>query len=350
MPTDFDQLLKHLQAAQGDTARLALVTFDFAVARDPALKAAAEAAAIPHWFDAATLAALLPEHADRVARLLEQLRALPMTEPYTRAGGTPAWNIHEATRLALRDRLLATEPERFRLLSDRAAAAYGAADPDAPDFVLTCEHLYHRLAAQTDAGDAAMAKVAGDWRRGFRVEPLQTLARLMEELFAAKPAPPLLNRGQGWSYQTIADARENHQPAPVTRALMEKAEGIFRFLAASDPSNAGWQRDLSVSLEKLGDLAVAQGDLPGAARRLSESLAIAERLAASDPANAEWQRDLWVSYWRMADLCEKSERAADAKGWWGKAHDTLAGMKQRGLHVSPKDEGFLARLRAKAEK
>ena len=32
-------------------------------------------------------------------------------------------------------------------------------------------------------------------------------------------------------------------------------------LARSDPGNAGWQRDLSVSYNKIGDVQVAQGDL-----------------------------------------------------------------------------------------
>jgi len=103
-----------------------------------------------------------------------------------------------------------------------------------------------------------------------------------------------------------------------------------------------------VSLEKLGNLAVAQGDLAGALRCFTESKTIAERLAASDPANAAWQRDRWVSYWRLADHCEKSGQAEEAKAWWKKAYDTLADMKARGLHVSPQDLGFLGRLRAKA--
>ena len=302
MPTIFDQLIANLKAAQGDTAQLALVTLDFAVSADPILREAAEVAAIPHWFDAETLAALLPEHAGRADCLLEQLRALPMVEPYNRRDGKNAYNLHEATRLAVRDRLLASDPERFRTLSQRAAAAYGSADPDAPDFVLTCEHLYHQLAGQTDEGDAAMAKVAGQWRIGFRTERLQTLALLLEELLAAKPAPPLLQRGKGQAYLNIAAARENHQPKPLTRDLTEKAEAIFQLLAKSDPANAEWQRDLSVSHAKLGDLAVAQGDLPGAMRRFTDALAIAERLAASDPANAAWQRDLSLSHNKLGDL------------------------------------------------
>ncbi|MDB6025452.1 MAG: hypothetical protein JWM68_1675 [Verrucomicrobiales bacterium] len=302
MPTPFDQLLKNLQAAQGDTAKLALVTFDFAVAGNPTLRAAAEMAAIPHWFDAKTLAALLPEQATQAENLVAQLAALPMIEPYHRAHGDPAWNVHEATRLALRDRLLANEPERFRQLSRRAAASYGSANPDAPDFALTCEHLYHQLAGQTDAGDVALDKVSGNWRADSRVERLQTLARLLEELLVSQPAPPLLPRGQGLSYMSIAAARENHQSTPATVALLKKAEVIFRELVASDPDNAARQRDLSVSYNGLGDLAVAQGQLDDAARAYADGLTIRKKLAASNPSNTQWQRDLSVSYVKLGSV------------------------------------------------
>ena len=59
-----------------------------------------------------------------------------------------------------------------------------------------------------------------------------------------------------------------------------------------DPANTACQRDRSVPLVKLGDLAVVQGDLSGALSHYSESRKITERLAASDPANAGWQREL----------------------------------------------------------
>ena len=73
-------------------------------------------------------------------------------------------------------------------------------------------------------------------------------------------------------------------------------------LAKSDPGNAGWQRDLSVSYNKVGDVQVAQGDLAGALKSYSDSLAIADRLAKSDPGNAGWQRDLSVSYNKIGDV------------------------------------------------
>jgi tetratricopeptide (TPR) repeat protein len=44
-------------------------------------------------------------------------------------------------------------------------------------------------------------------------------------------------------------------------------------LAKSDPANAGWQRDLSVSYEKVGDVQVAQGNLPAALTSYQASLA-----------------------------------------------------------------------------
>ena len=97
----------------------------------------------------------------------------------------------------------------------------------------------------------------------------------------------------------------------------------------------------------MGDVLVAQGDLAGALRAFQASLKIAERLAAADPSNAGWQRDLWVSYWRMAHICE-STGSGDAINWWRKAYEVLSGMKQRGLFLSPQDEGYLEHLQQKA--
>lgn len=76
------------------------------------------------------------------------------------------------------------------------------------------------------------------------------------------------------------------------------------------------------------------------------SLAIAERLAAQDPTNAASQRDLWVSCWRMADIRERNGDA-EAQVRWRRAHDTLAGMKRKGLHPSPEDQQYLAELEGK---
>ncbi len=91
---------------------------------------------------------------------------------------------------------------------------------------------------------------------------------------------------------------------------------------------------------------IAQGDLQGALNAYRESLGVRERLAAADPSNAGWQRDLVVSCWRMADIAEKAGQG-DAQVWWRKAYEQLAGMKQRGVML-PTDEQYLGVLREKA--
>ena len=77
---------------------------------------------------------------------------------------------------------------------------------------------------------------------------------------------------------------------------------IAERLAHADPGNAGWQRDLSVSYNKVGDVQAAQADLAGALASYRDGLAIRERLAQSDPSNAGWQRDLSVSYEKVGDV------------------------------------------------
>ncbi len=84
--------------------------------------------------------------------------------------------------------------------------------------------------------------------------------------------------------------------------LLQAARATLQRLAATDPSNAGWQRDLSVSHNKVGDVLLDQGDLAGALGAYRQSLAVAERLAAADPSNAQWQQDLGISNERIGDV------------------------------------------------
>ncbi len=85
-------------------------------------------------------------------------------------------------------------------------------------------------------------------------------------------------------------------------ATYHEAETIADRLAKSDPGNADWQRNLSVSYINVGDVQVAQGDLTAATVSYQASLAIKERLAKSDPGNADWQSSLSASYDRVCDV------------------------------------------------
>ena len=117
-------------------------------------------------------------------------------------------------------------------------------------------------------------------------------------------------------------------------------------MALIDPSNTGWKRDLATSQERIGDALFAKGELERALNAYRESLGTSERLALSDPSNASGQRDLFTSYWRMADLTDKIG-AKDSAQWWKKAYDQLDGMKQSGVML-PTDEKYFPMLKQKA--
>ena len=83
----------------------------------------------------------------------------------------------------------------------------------------------------------------------------------------------------------------------VTTAALDQAINAFHQslavaerLAQADPGNAGWQRDLSVSHNKIGDVEVAQGALAAALTSYQASHDIFKRLAQADPGNAGWQQ------------------------------------------------------------
>ncbi|TKB67294.1 MAG: DUF4062 domain-containing protein [Nitrospira sp.] len=136
---------------------------------------------------------------------------------------------------------------------------------------------------------------------------------------------------------TLVDARREYDEAHrLAQRLMDK-----------DPSNTEWQRDLSVSHDRIGDVLVAQGDLPAALTVFRASLGIAETLAKRDAGNSQWQRDLYVSYWRLADMAEKRNAVKEAGAYWKQAYEVLSRIDKRGLHLTPDDRKFLAALREK---
>jgi tetratricopeptide (TPR) repeat protein len=92
--------------------------------------------------------------------------------------------------------------------------------------------------------------------------------------------------------------------AALTEVLLlyERVRAAFERLARTDPGNARWQRELSVSHEKIGDVLAQQGNLSAALDSYRASLAIRERLAHADPGNPVWQRDLSVSHEKIGDM------------------------------------------------
>jgi hypothetical protein len=89
---------------------------------------------------------------------------------------------------------------------------------------------------------------------------------------------------------------------PGALAAYQAGLTIAEDLAKRDPANTEWQRDLSISNNKIGDVLVAQGDGAGALAAYQAGLTIAEDLAKHDPANTQWQVDVAVSCGKLGSL------------------------------------------------
>jgi tetratricopeptide (TPR) repeat protein len=137
---------------------------------------------------------------------------------------------------------------------------------------------------------------------------------------------------------------------PRARDLFERSLRIAEGLLARDPEDAGYLRDVSVSLERLG-LTMAVGDGPRARDLFERSLRIAEGLLARDPENTSYQRDVSVSLNKMGglamargdgpqarELFERSLRIAE----WLLAREPQNTSYQRDLSVSLDRLGGLA--------
>lgn len=170
---------------------------------------------------------------------------------------------------------------------------------------------------------------------------------IAKKLVVADPVNMEWQRNLLVSYQQVGDVAMGQDQLPDAARAYGEGLKIAQRLAAADAKNSAWQRDLSVSYNKLGEVALAQGDLGEAVRRYGEDLRIAQQLAAADAGNSEWQRDLWVSHVKLADLAERRKQPDEALAHWKQALAVLAGIEQKGWHLSPVDLEFLARLRQK---
>jgi serine/threonine protein kinase len=126
---------------------------------------------------------------------------------------------------------------------------------------------------------------------------------------------------------TIGDVLRAQGDLPEALEAYRASLAIAEQLAKTDPGNAGWQRDLSVSHEKVGDVLRAQSDLPGALEAYRASLAIAEQLAKTDPGNAGWQRDVALAQGRVAMVIARQDTRELAKKSFEQGSAIIARLK-----------------------
>jgi hypothetical protein len=105
------------------------------------------------------------------------------------------------------------------------------------------------------------------------------------------------------SYFAIADEEgQAHFALGMAGRALERYEGLREMherRVEAEPDRADYQRDLSVSYNKVGDLYRDLGQGEQAREAYMNSLQIRERLAEAEPDRADYQRDLSVSLYKV---------------------------------------------------
>jgi tetratricopeptide (TPR) repeat protein len=180
-------------------------------------------------------------------------------------------------------------------------------------------HAYARSGAATEETAADAPKDQGNLLEALK--SFRDGLAIADRLAKSDPGNALWQHDLSVSYEKIGDVLADQGNLPEALKSYRDGLSIRDRLAKADPGNLNWQRDLSVSFKKIGDVLVAQGNLPEALKSFRDGLAIADRLAKSDPGNLGWQRDLSVSFNKIGDVLvdqgklasDKSHRRADGE-------------------------------------
>ena len=210
---------------------------------------------------------------------------------------------------------------------DPALAPHRPADPDASsdDTSLSAPSALTLWRTQAEAAEAAGEAAPSITLRYLLPLLRETLAQGRLEQIRALIGE--IER-RGWPRESeidvlkaLADAYSHIDDIPQLEATTLRLIEHHRSLSQADPQNSTWQRDLSVSLEKLGDIHLAQGRLDLALSSFQQSHDIRQGLAASEPANAESQRDLSVSLDRLGNIHLAQGRLDPALSSFRQSHD-----------------------------
>jgi hypothetical protein len=104
---------------------------------------------------------------------------------------------------------------------------------------------------------------------------------------------------------------------------------IRKALAQRDLGNTQWQRDLSISHNKIGDALVEQGDGRKARVAYLAGLEIIEALAGREPQNMQWSMDQAEFFAKLGSLdCLMARNVR--RDYLKKSRDILVGLKSQG--------------------
>ena len=124
----------------------------------------------------------------------------------------------------------------------------------------------------------------------------------LSQLAESKPDDYEVLRQLAVSLDTLGNLAVLQGKLDEARDHFDGAKAITERLLPIDPINTRSMDDLATSLTKLGDSAVANGDLEGALHHFVESLELRKRTSAINPDNLNGQFDLTISINKIGDV------------------------------------------------
>ena len=190
----------------------------------------------------------------------------------------------------------------------------------------------HNLALATYAANSLVFDIAQKFRDASGVPAslvktiLDRALDLQQKLLSAGQTSPDLLRGEGAALdETFTTLRTLGDTAGALDAARKEA-AIFEALQRSEPANAEYQFDLSLSDDRIGDVEVDQGHLAQALASYRAGLAIAEPLAKLNPSNWTLQNILSVFYEKVGDVGDTQGQLAQALDSYRKARAIREGL------------------------
>jgi tetratricopeptide (TPR) repeat protein len=297
-------------------------------------------------FEVATKGLMLDDDAfDRISRM-----------PFMQAGEADGeFVMHRALAEALR----ALMPEEERRETALALFTFFSSQGSVESFrELTDEHAQAIMQAARLAADAGVD--IGPWLEETHADNLLHAGRLAElaELWRMAVAQ-FRERGED---RNLSVALNKLGDIALMRGEVEEAQRLFaesldiaRALAA-ELGTPESRRDLSVSLERLGDIALMRGELDEAQKLFAESLDIRRALAA-ELGTPESRRDLSISLNKLGDIALMRGELEEAQRLFAESLDIRRALaaevgtpqSRRDLSVSLNKLGDIALMRGDLE-
>ncbi len=166
-----------------------------------------------------------------------------------------------------------------------------------------------RYRGRTMLGDVRAARHAMDEALSSYLDAKSEI----EGLLLTSPDSVPLNRDLSVTLDRIGDIHFSKGDLAQALASYKAGLGIAEGLArAAGKNNLDLLHDLSVSYERIGDLFDKKGDLAGALEHFRKGLALSKALVRTDPGNRQWSWDLSASYERVADVLHAQGHADEA--------------------------------------